>query len=131
MNPAELFSFRQARWFENIVGVAFIVALMATGFTVVALINGSSSVLQQVCFFGAILIMVVGTAVAIGFADRYESERRNAIFKQLESLGTPDLVALSGSPEVNQSNRNLVVAFLNTHRQGWSFAIDTVNTTTA
>ena len=129
MNPAELFSFREPRWFENLMRVAFLTSLVATGFVALALNGGEQSILGLVGLMGAFLSMIAGAGGGFLLIFRYEVERRLAVFNRLEPLDTSRLVALCGSAEVNEYNRSLVKDFLNERRPGWSFSIGTVNTT--
>ena len=131
MNPNELFSFREVRWFENILATSFVTAVVAVGFIAMAVYGGNGSLQESVGLVGAFAIVVVGAVGGGYFARRYENQRMTAISARLPPLTTSQLVALSGSPEVNEWNRSLVTDFLNQNRGGWSFEIDTVNTTTS
>lgn len=129
LNLNELFSFREPRWFENIVGVSFLTALVAMGFVVLAVAGGNGSFLEGAGLVGAFATCIFGVPSGCFFVSRHESQRKEAINARLAPLTTTQLVALSSSPEVDEWNRALLVDFLNKNRGGWSFAIDTVNTT--
>lgn len=129
MNPNELFSFREPRWFENIVSVSFLTALVAVGFIAMAVAGGDGSFLESAGLIAGFVSVFVGVLGGSSLVARYENQRKEAIGARLTPLTTSQLVALSGSPEVNEWNRNLVTEFLNQNRGGWSFDIDTVNTT--
>lgn len=130
MNQVELFSFRNLRWFENIGVVSVLAAIVATGFIALALTSGSTdSVSANVGLIGAMLAVSAGTVGGGISASRYQERRKEAVFARLSPLSTSNLVALSGSPEVGEQDRKMVIEFLNTHRAGWSFSVPTTNTT--
>lgn len=129
MNPNELFSFREPRWFENIVSVSLLTTLVAVGFIAMAVAGGGGSFLEGAGLIAALVSCILGPLGGGFFITRYESQRKEAIGARLATLTTPQLVALSGSPEINEWNRAIVTEFLNKNRGGWSFDVDTVNTT--
>ena len=131
MNPAELFSFRQPRWFENLIAMVCVVFVVTMGFIALAVFGGDGSWLEKAGLVAAFVSVSGGLIVGCGYAARYEQQKRAAIEARLGLLDTSSLVTLSGSPEVNEWNRGIVTGFLNKDRPGWSFAIGTVNTTTA
>ena len=128
MNPKELFSFRKTKWFEDILTMSFLTAVAAVGLLAMAVYGGDGSFLEG-AGLGAMVIVIVGIVGAGLFSNRYESQREEAIWTRLEPLTTAQLAALSSSPEVGKWDRRIVIQFLNKNRAGWSFTIDTTNTT--
>lgn len=121
MNIRQIFSFRAPTWQENVVGPLFLTTSVVLGFVVLAI--AGNSVLQ----FAASLVMsfvsvIVGSQWALRSVHRYSEERAETIFKRLEALTTPQLVALRESPELSWMDQELVVEFLNTQRSGWSLS---------
>lgn len=129
MNTNEIFSFRATRWFENILAMSFFTALLAVSGIALSVYAEEGSFLANAGLIAAFFCLMIGMLGGIIFAARYEEQNKNAIAARLEQLSTPQLIAMSGSLEINEYCRATVIDFLNKNRAGWSFSIDTVNTT--
>lgn len=136
MNIKPLFEIDAPRWFEDAIPVSFVIAVlsvcpaMITGFLMkMSWLQHNEQTLQVVLMLTMLPALMMLMPFLFTRIAAYQKRAHSLVLDRLREQDRMLLVQMSASPEMDETERKLVVEVLNEQHPGWSFDLSTVNTT--